>query len=88
MNEFLDKHWQKIMSALGVLTVSGGIGTYAVKGVTADAREEVRMEMRIKIDEKETYIRTLEDEVDKLQLDAVSIGFKYDMCCSTGGSCF
>lgn len=83
--------WEKnkdlVMWVAGLLLASGGVGTYAIKGVTSDAREQVRIEMQTKVDEKDKYIKALENEVDDLQLDAVSIGFKYDLCCSTGGSC-
>lgn len=90
--------WQKngtwiqwIVGILMTLFAGSGIGSLVAKGLTAEAEEKVRTEYEAKIEalekEKGGYIKILEDEVDKLQLDAVSVGFKYDLCCSTGGQC-
>lgn len=64
----------------------GGIGSLIAKGLTITAVEEAEVKMQVTIDEKDDYIKILEDEVDVLQLDAVTTGFKYDMCCA-GSPC-
>lgn len=70
---------------LGLLG-TGGIGSYVVKGVTVEAVEKAKTTMQVKVDTKNAYIKKLEDEIDILQLDAVTIGFRYDMCCA-GNPC-
>ena len=84
--------WAKWVVGIVIsLAGTGGLGTLIAKGLTANAKEEVRIEYQKKIDdlrtEKNNYIRILENEVDDLQLDVVTVGFKYDMCCSTSPNC-
>jgi uncharacterized protein YbjQ (UPF0145 family) len=86
MNELLDKHWAKIIWVFGTLTVSGGLGSYALKGYTAEAVQEANSAKNIIIEQRNNEIKQLEREIDKLQTNAIVIGFRYDMCCA-GNPC-
>lgn len=89
-SEWVDKHWQKLMWAFGVLTVSGGFTHYALKGYTATAVEEavakVKKEKNEQIIKLKNENRELNTQVDRLQTDAIVNGFKLDLCCA-GNPC-
>lgn len=76
MNWEKNKGW--ITTVIAVLTTGGG-GKLILDGATYNAKEEVKKELQVKIDE-------LEDEKGKLEDEAIILGFRYDQCCS-GGPC-
>lgn len=84
--------WAKwVVGILMTLLAGSGLGSLIAKGLTAEAEEKVRVQYELQISEvkkeKNTYIKILEDEVDDLQLDVVTTGFKYDLCCTTNPNC-